>query len=72
MFLEQCSDKIQIFRGFQMSEKNKRFRDICEVREYPLKLKLNFNIVTDFHIYIINTTSTLWDKIQKLDLLFWG
>lgn len=41
----ECSDKIQIFRGFRPSDRNKRFQDICGVSHQAVTHTLNFNIV---------------------------
>ena len=40
-----CGDRLEIYRGFQVLRKNKRFRNICETRERPLKIRMNFNMV---------------------------
>ena len=40
-----CGDRIEIYRGFQVTPQNKRFRNICETREKPLKIRLNFNMI---------------------------
>ena len=40
----ECSDKIQIFRGFRPSDGNKRFRDICGTSTSPISLSLKSNL----------------------------
>ena len=42
---DDCNDKLELYRGSQVTPKNKRFRNICKSRDRPLRITLNFNMI---------------------------